>query len=544
MAFSRDGASLAATDTTGAIHVWHQGDAKWRAVARSAEWIRSLAWSPDRELAAGLDDGSVVRVEAGGALPVVARLGSMSVWTLSFVADGAWLAAGCGGELSVVDARDGAEQRRWDDVGELTAAAGDWLLTGSGNGAMTGWHCEAESGSCEGVAEFRVGPLANLYGRLDAAAGEQGLWMVAMRGDELVVRGIDPDAELARLYPAEGEEFRSAAASPSGRMAVSTVRLDARDPRPRVVLYDIGPLLAVGEAEGGRVEAVLAAVHGAFLESPPQGRVEWFRAFDRHLLRAEFSLCQALLDDIRGGPWNATAEELRYVDSREGALQLYQGVLHQRAGRLDQAATCYRLSLALQRRAGRSDAVTQAQRCLADLEAHRATGRCPASLLTLGRRLQALRNPDGEPYATASEWLLAHRLDADHAPTARRDVLETALREGFWNVARKALAADDQWTPVRGAAVLAQLHAPSREARDTLLQVLGDGVSSFARWRAAAALLALLEGDGVEPLSGDELDAVHAAWERESDPDVAVALLRLATFAGRPALAASPRVTA
>jgi hypothetical protein len=531
-ALSADGRVLAGVDESGVLFTWRRGEPGWRRVAELGSEVTALAWARDGlALAAGFRDGRVAVVEPGGTVRPLGAAGSDPVEMVAFMAGDEWVASASADVVIVVRERaGGAERRRWSDVGWACAAAGDWLLTVDYEDNVLGWHVEAEDGPAAEVAAFQAGPLGGFFTDLAGLLAEQGLFAVAMGPDRLVLHAVDPDAELLRMDAVPGEHFFGVAASPAGVVALSRWS-DSADSALRLELYDLGAVVRAAPAgDPAAASRVLAEVHAAFLANPHEGRVRWFQAFDERLVRGDFPVARALLADVRTGPWEVTAEELRYVESREGALLLYEGALHQRAGRLDEADACYRESLALQKRAGRSDAVAQVQRCLSELERQRATGTRPDALLTLGRRLQALRNPEGEQATTASEWLLMHRLELEEPP-GRCQVLEVALRERFWRVGARALEADEPWTRLRGAALLGQLHETSAAAREVLLQAACEADEAFVRWRAAEALLRLLtEADTAA--DADELAAVRSAFERESDPDVRVALLRVAALAG------------
>ena len=126
LAFSPDGARLAAGDGGGMLHVWTLGDppALWTEQTTPHGTVRSVAFSPDgaRLMTAGSDGTMMLWAADGAALESVLTLAGHegAVWSAAFSPDGARLVSG-GNDATV---------RLWD------AASGDALAVLKGHAGV------------------------------------------------------------------------------------------------------------------------------------------------------------------------------------------------------------------------------------------------------------------------------------------------------------------------------------------------------------------------------------------------------------------------
>jgi len=556
IAFAGDGLSLGAV---AGASVWlcslpaGRGEpSAWRPLALPIERVTALAWADagDR-LVVGAADGTlaVVRATAGsggwsGGVELVwrDRVGDRAVTFVAFIASDGWVVHGDGhGAVVARDADTGQPVRTWSAASGSLARAGDWLAACSSDGLRV-WESDAADGPVDELAFIRqdsspvaASPekLAMLVGQgtplgfvvVDEGAGAFSLAdfvSSVIADDDLMVRAAwDADAGIVAMATSDARALVAfAAEEPS----------DTGEPRVIIDIFDVRPLLGDPAPDPAAGPRVVAEVRGRFLGNPYDGRVAWFAAFDDALLRSKLDVCGALLDDIRGPVWGLSADEQRFVSSREGALLLYEATRLQRAGRLDAAELAYRRSRALQL-AAHTDTIAQVDELLRALAAHRRTGRVPGVVFGIAEQLRALRNPDGQPASTASASILSSALEREDTE-GRRLILQAAKLRRLPEVALRALGlAADPVSQARAAAVLAEFETLPPAALEPLLQAATGGASGAARWRAIEAL-------GRIELSAAHLAPLAGALDRETDPEARLALVRLAGKVGLRAAAA------
>jgi hypothetical protein len=104
---------------------------------------------------------------------------------------------------------------------------------------------------------------------------------------------------------------------------------------------------ARSEAERAEVHSILTQrivgqLRRAFTSNLYYGLCYWFDQFNHLLRRNDFDLCDVLIAEARQEGYPLTAAEQRFVDSREGAVQLKRGIAAQRKGDFDAAEQFYR----------------------------------------------------------------------------------------------------------------------------------------------------------------------------------------------------------
>ena len=144
IAWSADGAFLAAVGLKGEVTVWSATDRRPRSLKghNKSEPVKALAWHPRNPvLATGSEDGTVRLWDAGGASRLLCEPGA-KVRGVAWSPDGSRLAvAEAGGGIGIWDAKDGIPLRRarvheGDVERPCWSADGQVLVTCGGDGAI------------------------------------------------------------------------------------------------------------------------------------------------------------------------------------------------------------------------------------------------------------------------------------------------------------------------------------------------------------------------------------------------------------------------
>src|SRR2546430_1576542 len=91
-------------------------------------------------------------------------------------------------------------------------------------------------------------------------------------------------------------------------------------------------------------QTTIRSIRHAYHANPHLGLASWFKEFDCALHQQQYTLCLALLEEIREAGYALHPEEHGYVDSREGALLLCQGISYHLQGEYMLAHQCYEKS--------------------------------------------------------------------------------------------------------------------------------------------------------------------------------------------------------
>ncbi|MFQ3535202.1 MAG: PQQ-binding-like beta-propeller repeat protein [Aggregatilineales bacterium] len=247
----------------------------------------------------------------------------------------------------------------------------------------------------------------------------------------------------------------------------------------RVYLFE-NRYAARDDAEKAQVHSILmqrliSQVRQAFVGNPYYGMCYWFDQFNQLLRRSEFDLCEALIAEARQEGYPFTPAEQRFVDSREGAIQLKRGIVAQRKGDLDAAETFYKQAVALQRKAGCPICENQAQVALRLLAEERLSGQRDPILDKTYDEVIALGS---------SEALLTGRLASappDHLPL----IIRAATKARLVKPLLQALKSNDRRVHMLSIGALNRFNEISDTA--TILAMLHHE-SPFVRWQAASIL--------------------------------------------------------
>ena len=156
MAFSRDGAHLAAGDGAGNVLLWDVAHRRARSLRGPAGNVNDVAFSPDGAVVAAAHSGDathVYRVDTGDeieSLPTCA-------YKVAFSDDGSWLA--CAGETGAVVLRDRGGGGTWQLRGHGAAVLGLEFLPGNRGVVSTG-----QSGDVRVWRLPRVTPIVSQFG--------------------------------------------------------------------------------------------------------------------------------------------------------------------------------------------------------------------------------------------------------------------------------------------------------------------------------------------------------------------------------------------
>src|SRR5579862_1791353 len=127
-----------------------------------------------------------------------------------------------------------------------------------------------------------------------------------------------------------------------------------------------GPVQSLGDDPAG--ELSIRRVHLASIDNAYLGQACWLDEFDSALRRKVFASCQELLTEIQQGGYQLSRDMQVFVESRQAALLLGQGLHYHGLGAYDQARQCYEAARHLHHILGNNNGEGQAQRALEELE--------------------------------------------------------------------------------------------------------------------------------------------------------------------------------
>lgn len=256
-------------------------------------------------------------------------------------------------------------------------------------------------------------------------------------------------------------------------------------------------------------QRVIGQVRRAFVDNLYYGLCYWFEQFNQLLRRSEFDLCDALIAEARQESYPFTPAEQRFVDSREGTVQLKRGIAAQRKGNFDAAETFYKQAIALQRKAGCPICESQAQLALRLLTEERQTGQRDPLLDKTYDEVMALGS---------SEALLTARLVSappEHMPL----IIRAAAKARLVKPLLQALKSADRRLQMLAIATLNRFTEISDLAP---IRAALKHESPFVRWQAAAILS---RQKNLPPDFARDLPDLIAA---ERDPDTRRILVEIA----------------
>ena len=327
-----------------------------------------------------------------------------------------------------------------------------------------------------------------------------------------------PDGTELWNFPI-GKETHAIAISSDGRFLVAGTEdgtiLYLENPLPPVVVH--------AEDAAAVARYAIRRIRHAFADNPYKGLCRWFDEFDRSLRMQQFALCHALLKEIREQRYPLVDVEWAFVDSREGALWLCQGIAHHRQGEYEEARSCYERSLEIHRRVHNLEGEGQARSLLRVLQSQQERGS--------GLTDQALLEDYGaRPKVLGSGVALLTGRMKTVSPGERLRIIQAARESGHPEPLVAALG--DEVSCVRNAAAAALEGLEPGPDTETLMKALRDK-SWFVRWRAAALLWRRVQGEGSSSVFRQAAqEKVIAALACESDPDVRRELVQLVAETG------------
>jgi WD40 repeat protein len=269
------------------------------------------------------------------------------------------------------------------------------------------------------------------------------------------------------------------------------------------------------EAERAEVHSILTGrilrqLRRAFTSNLYYGLCYWFDQFNQLLRRNDFDLCDVLIAEARQEGYPLTAAEQRFVDSREGAVQLKRGIAAQRKGDFDAAEQFYRQAVAAQRKAGCPVCEEQAHLALRLLSEERQSGRRDPLLDKMHDEVLVLGG---------SEALLTARLVSappEHLPL----IIQAATKVRLTKPLLQALKTNDRRLQMLAVATLNRF----TEIGDlTPIKAALQHENAFIRWQAAAMLSRQRE------LPSDFVQTLPDLIAAERDPDARRILIEIAT---------------
>jgi WD40 repeat protein len=220
--WSQDGKRLAAASSLG-IYLYNAETLEQLWFAESAEWLTSLAFSPDdQSLASGGLRGTVQLWEADSGQSLRRFQQGINIARLAFNPDGTSLATTAGGDLHLWDAGNGElRETLTGHTGVINSVVfspeGDMLASGSADGTVRLW--EVSTGQTLHVLAGHTATVNSV-----AFNPVDGSRLLASGSEDQTVRLWDADTgELVRILDEPGQYVRSVAFSPDGGMLASEV---------------------------------------------------------------------------------------------------------------------------------------------------------------------------------------------------------------------------------------------------------------------------------------------------------------------------------
>ncbi|MBO9309930.1 MAG: PQQ-binding-like beta-propeller repeat protein [Chloroflexi bacterium] len=257
-------------------------------------------------------------------------------------------------------------------------------------------------------------------------------------------------------------------------------------------------------------QRVVGQLRRAFAGNLYHGLCYWFDQFSHLLRRNDFELCDALIAEARQEGYPLTAAEQRFVDSREGAVQLKRGIAAHRQGDFDAAEQFYRQAVAAQRKAGCPVCEEQARLALRLLSEERQSGQRDPLLGKIYNEVLVLGG---------SEALLTARLlsaPPEHLPL----ILQAATKFRLTKPLLQALKTNDRRLQMLAVATLNRFTEISDLAPIT--EALRHE-NPFIRWQAAAIL------SRQKKLPSEFVQMLPDLIASERDPDARRLLVEIAT---------------
>lgn len=448
---------------------------------------------------------------SGGGRPIWSYPATKEFIRVAVSRDGSLVAAGTyGGQVYLFDGR-GKFVHQYKTGGDIWGLAldetGRYLAIASRDDQTFYLYVDGSLQWSKRVASHALGVAMTRGGEYIAGVARNG--QVFLFG---------PDGTEFWNFPI-GKETHAVAISSDGRFLVAGTEdgtiLYLENPLPPVALHTEDATAAARYA--------IRRIRHAFAANPYSGLCRWFDEFDRSLRMQQFALCHALLKEIREQGYPLVDVEWAFVDSREGALWLCQGIAHHRQGDHEKARSCYERSLEIHRRVRNLEGEGQARSLLRVIQSQQERGNDltdQALLEDYGARPKVLGS---------SVTLLTGRMKTA-PPGERLQIIQAARESGHPEPLVAALG--DEELCVRNAAAAALEWLEPGPDTETLIEALRDE-SWFVRWRAAALLRRRAEGEGKGSIVRQAVqEKVIAALACESDPDVRRELVQLVAETG------------
>lgn len=223
--------------------------------------------------------------------------------------------------------------------------------------------------------------------------------------------------------------------------------------------------------------ATIRQVRSTYIDNPHLGLATWFDEFDRLLLQQDFPKCFALLKEIREEEYELDGDERVYVDSREAAALLNQGISYQRQQDYEKARQYYEASRRIYRLLNEVDGEGKANLALNALQNQQASKQIDSQLL---RSLAANPKVIGNSSTLLTERV--RHLEADD----QRQVILAAKKRGYPMPLLAGLSSRETATQSAAATALAWLQ-PGPDY-GTLLDAMLTSTNWIVRWQAVSIL--------------------------------------------------------
>ena len=306
-------------------------------------------------------------------------------------------------------------QRRWsydtrDKVNIVAMTPDGHYMVAAGN--AHGIFCFEKSGTLR----WEYQASADIYA-LDIS--HDGQFVVAGTDDNQVYL-FDCDGRCIWRQKRQGR-MRSVAITPNGRLFVAA-SLDRS-----LALYEN---LAASDdfSSHWAMKLITQRLRALYARNPSQGIASWFDEFDRILGQRAFSLCEALLGEIREQGYLLVTREEEYVASREAALLLCQGISFQQRQEYESARQCYIRSREIQQNIRHQAGEGQVQVALEELAKQQDSD--PAILRMLLSKPHVMGH--------GSE-IVAARLAEEPSLAERQQIIIAAKEAGYFSLLAQEL---------------------------------------------------------------------------------------------------------
>lgn len=250
-------------------------------------------------------------------------------------------------------------------------------------------------------------------------------------------------------------------------------------------------------------------VRHAYMHNPYQGISSWFDEFDRVLGQRTFPICEALLREIRTEGYLLQAGERDYVDSREAALLLCQGICFHQRQEYAAARQCYLHCLDIQQRIHHGAGESQVEVALAELAKQAQSDAAVLRILLSAPHV----------LGNGSE-VVAARLAGEASLVKRQQLILAAKEAGYFLPLTQELASSVPATQTCAALALSWLR-PGPDY-DQLLSMLASP-NWFVRWQAILLLdYKLTEKQGDAALYNNKVRQAVALCLKDGEQDPTV----------------------